>query len=690
MIKRVFSAITALAVFICALSVSAFAEGYTELADVAIFGLRGAAESKGITVPDELQKDYQIAIEGEDEISCTVTEGNSVSVTEGGYVSPNYTQIYWNGGSCSENPTGAAGEVSEKIPLVGTTTVVIDAGAQKYIQKITLYDFSDVYLAYLASQYIKESVPEEDFENMTNLQALELLAQYYSEFSLSETNPTAIEMVVDGRGSEAAHNESIMNYINTTGAKAWERSTAKDADKSSKTGIVALIDGKLYSFTSKIDGSSIEYTVSEKDSLYSYNDFETAAEIYQYDGDPDDFDGVLDIPSEIDGKTVTGIAANAFYKCDGVTEVKLPDTVEYIGDGAFSGLSGLKSINIPKSLNSVGKYVFNGCTSLTDITCPDECESFSAENGVLYNKDKTALLYAPAALDVVIPDTVTEIAGYSFRMNSNIAEITIPSSVVSIGEGAFGDCTALSAVNIENGVKSIDKFAFYRCKNLTMIRLPETVETIGDKALSTNGNLTANCIIGSYAHDYCGGNGISVILSAKRPDAPTVKQIFCNSIALESVDGYEYSMDGENWQQSNVFENLETASDYTFYQRVAKKDDILASEKSEGTSVKTRDESELIYGDANGDGVVNMLDVLMIRKYIAKQPVAVDVTVSDVTDDSAINMLDVLLIRKYIAKQPVTLGPKPAPEPPEIETPDVIETPDIFETPDIIETPDIV
>ena len=36
MIKRVFSAITALAVFICALSVSAFAEGYTELADVAI------------------------------------------------------------------------------------------------------------------------------------------------------------------------------------------------------------------------------------------------------------------------------------------------------------------------------------------------------------------------------------------------------------------------------------------------------------------------------------------------------------------------------------------------------------------------------------------------------------------------------------------------------------------------------
>ena len=66
----------------------------------------------------------------------------------------------------------------------------------------------------------------------------------------------------------------------------------------------------------------------------------------------------------------------------------------------------------------------------------------------------------------------------------------------------------------------------------------------------------------------------------------------------------------------------------------------------------------LKYGDATGDGVINMLDVLLIRKYIAKQPVSVNADVADVNCDDAVNMLDVLLIRKYIAKQPVTLGPK--------------------------------
>ena len=79
------------------------------------------------------------------------------------------------------------------------------------------------------------------------------------------------------------------------------------------------------------------------------------------------------------------------------------------------------------------------------------------------------------------------------------------------------------------------------------------------------------------------------------------------------------------------------------------------------TSVPTTTQSitaEIIYGDATGDGSIDMLDVLLIRKYIAKQPVKPNLTASEVTCDNSIDMLDVLLIRKYIAKQPVTLGPK--------------------------------
>ena len=76
------------------------------------------------------------------------------------------------------------------------------------------------------------------------------------------------------------------------------------------------------------------------------------------------------------------------------------------------------------------------------------------------------------------------------------------------------------------------------------------------------------------------------------------------------------------------------------------------------TQTPTDEPTDVKYGDANGDGNIDMIDVLLIRKYIAKQPVKPDLTASDVTDDGNIDMLDVPLIRKYIAKQPVTLGPK--------------------------------
>lgn len=66
--------------------------------------------------------------------------------------------------------------------------------------------------------------------------------------------------------------------------------------------------------------------------------------------------------------------------------------------------------------------------------------------------------------------------------------------------------------------------------------------------------------------------------------------------------------------------------------------------------------STVKYGDADGNGAINMLDVLLIRKYIAKQPVTPNLEASDVTHEGAVNMLDVLKIRKFIAKQPVDLS----------------------------------
>ena len=51
-----------------------------------------------------------------------------------------------------------------------------------------------------------------------------------------------------------------------------------------------------------------------------------------------------------------------------------------------------------------------------------------------------------------------------------------------------------------------------------------------------------------------------------------------------------------------------------------------------------------------------MADVLLLRKYLAKWDVTLDLVNADCNADDKINMADVLLLRKYLAKWDVTLG----------------------------------
>ena len=87
---------------------------------------------------------------------------------------------------------------------------------------------------------------------------------------------------------------------------------------------------------------------------------------------------------------------------------------------------------------------------------------------------------------------------------------------------------------------------------------------------------------------------------------------------------------------------------------------ITIKPKAAGVTVKPQFSNSglpsVTYGDSNGDGKINMLDVLLMRKHIAKQPVELDFVASDVTHDDKLNMLDVLKLRKFIAKQPVDLS----------------------------------
>ena len=74
-----------------------------------------------------------------------------------------------------------------------------------------------------------------------------------------------------------------------------------------------------------------------------------------------------------------------------------------------------------------------------------------------------------------------------------------------------------------------------------------------------------------------------------------------------------------------------------------------AGTPAEAAEISVTD-SRISMGDVNGDGTVNLKDVVMIRRYIAGGwNVTINESVADVNGDGNVNLKDVVMIRRYIA-----------------------------------------
>ena len=91
------------------------------------------------------------------------------------------------------------------------------------------------------------------------------------------------------------------------------------------------------------------------------------------------YTGAVIIPSEVTcgGTTysVTKIGSYAFYDCDGLTSVEIPNSVTEIGYSAFKYCSGLTSVVIPNSVTKIGINVFDKCSGLTSVEIPNSVTS---------------------------------------------------------------------------------------------------------------------------------------------------------------------------------------------------------------------------------------------------------------------------------------------------------------------------
>ena len=250
--------------------------------------------------------------------------------------------------------------------------------------------------------------------------------------------------------------------------------------------------------------------VADVASAETYGDFQYSVlddgtvEITKYTGSAEK----VDIPEKIDGKSVTSIGDYAFDDCESFKSITIPDSVTSIGDSAFEDCINLKSITIPGSVTSIGEWAFNRCANITSVTIPNSvtsignnafigCESlteikvaaknvnYASVNGVLFNKDKSKLVFYPGGKidkNYSIPESVTDIGRCAFDHCISLTSVTIPNSVTSIGDGAFEGCTSLKSIVISDSVTSIGGSVFSGCISLKSIIIPKSVTVIGYEA----------------------------------------------------------------------------------------------------------------------------------------------------------------------------------------------------------------
>ena len=211
----------------------------------------------------------------------------------------------------------------------------------------------------------------------------------------------------------------------------------------------------------------------------------------------------------IKGGNNANIGEKAFYNCNAIDSLTVGDNINSIGNNAVASCDALQAITIGSGSTTIDLTAFADNKSLKTITISSENTGCASNNGVLLNKEKTAIILVPKAFSGVykMSNTITQINDDCFKDRKKLTGVIIGSGVQTIGSGAFSGCDKLSKITFGKNVKSIGDNAFYEnqllttvdlsvCTNLTKIGfsafynnksletllLPDSLERISDNA----------------------------------------------------------------------------------------------------------------------------------------------------------------------------------------------------------------
>ena len=357
------------------------------------------------------------------------------------------------------------------------------------------------------------------------------------------------------------------------------------------------IDGKLKSIT--VSKANKNFS-SENGVLFNKNKTEL---IYYPFGKEDT---IYTVPS-----TVTKLAKVSFNDCK-LSKLNLPDNLKYIDESAFQGIS-LKSLSIPESVVYIGRYAFDlsgietihipkGITTIEEGTfyrCM-QLKSVSIDNHIKHIGD-----YAFSACynlsDINISNNVTSIGKGAFQ-STIIQKIELPASLESIGGYAFNNCQNLQEVTIPNKEIKIDNRAFYNCPELNTVTIPAKVKEIGKNAFGYQGNIFDE-------EDYEYGEENSIRDFKITGYSNTAAETYAKENGFEFISLGEQILTGDANQDGTV-----NIKDVTYLQM-----HIAGNKNTDGSPLIDETNKQLFDSiDMNNDGKLTVNDVTALQTYLAQ------------------------------------------------------------------------
>ena len=351
---------------------------------------------------------------------------------------------------------------------------------------------------------------------------------------------------------------------------------------------------------------------------------------------------------------------------ESVTEIEIPAEIE-----------GLPV----KSLNS---NILSYCKKLKSIHVSESNNYYCSADGILFNKDQTALIKFPPAKIVqeyIVPNNVINIEQYAFHNCESITQITIQEYVSKIEDYCFSGCynleniivtnnnknfTSLSGVlynkectkiirypiakiqthyKINDNVVHIEKGAFANCANLLYIVFPENLINIGDFSFASCCNLLeisipeTVTIIGSWAFVNC-YNLNNLIIPENITSIGQNAFIYCDGLTKLTLIN----------PNCEIFDAKDTISETTAIYGYENSTAQTYAEKYNRNFVSLGEYTETLIGDISGNGEIDLYDAIEIAKAIMGMRTFTEEEklIADFNKDGTVDLYDAIEIARTL------------------------------------------